>query len=718
MDNKKITGECCGRPMQYSTEQKCNYNDCCMGEYCGCKLGRIKEMDPTCDSTAVIPSVTVQSIDGITNLANCLVHVEDTNTTYYVDDKHRIMITWAGPVDIPGYDMETNPNKYKDQIVTDIEKGVAVIYDKHGNGYMFGITQDSLQEAVDKKLDEMAEDGTLEEIILTYMDDVAHVFDAVADMKASTDLEDGDYATTLGYYGRKDGGGATYKIRELQSGETVDEKTLIGLGHDNLVAEINIGDNLVSVKQFGAYGDDTHDDTNAFNAAISYVTSHYGKLYMDRGTYKLTSKITLNWDSGNFNLGFNQSFELFGAGQLETKLHFTSSNGLDINPSNNGLVIKVHDFCIENSDYNNLEDTGNVRTPDLTHGVGLKVKHIGYMGRVSNIAVRGFYVGIMSTNCYGGPIFENLFVKNTVFGYYSTGDTTIEHNSCSYVGCECGYLQDGSMSTLTNVIVESNIHWFVDDNSYGQRSKFEGRGFSFIGGANVVTDSCYCEDLYGNAVYVEDSSLNDRNSSFNNLMNYHLTTPAYSDLATWLSNNPGHNYDDFYISNSQQAIYSVKIDSSAIVGTSSAYVDIKRASSDADYLDHTDSVIFANVRTGGTWVNNFNRFYHGNTKPIVIIDNNYEANNSNIGYMPKETYGIPLFKSNYNPSNFGGPIMLSTSRSATYSDTTYDEVKLSIKHATDGSIRFYRETILNGTTVANTEVIRIGADNKVTFPQN
>lgn len=160
----------CGRPMQYATEPKCNYCDACMNEYCGCKLGRIKEVEPTCDSTAVIPSITVESVEGITNLANCLVHVTNTNTTYYVDDKHRIMITWAGPVNIPGYDMEGNPNHYKDQIVTDTEAGIAVIYDKNGVGFTFGIEQnadfeEAVSSAVSTVLERMVEDGTLENII-------------------------------------------------------------------------------------------------------------------------------------------------------------------------------------------------------------------------------------------------------------------------------------------------------------------------------------------------------------------------------------------------------------------------------------------------------------------------------------------------------------------------------------------------------------------------
>lgn len=60
----------------------------------------IRNKQPDCMATAVIPSITVETVDGITNLANCFVHVTSTNTTYYVDDKHRPMMIWAGDVEV------------------------------------------------------------------------------------------------------------------------------------------------------------------------------------------------------------------------------------------------------------------------------------------------------------------------------------------------------------------------------------------------------------------------------------------------------------------------------------------------------------------------------------------------------------------------------------------------------------------------------------------
>ena len=77
----------------------CNFCDSCFEEYKYTMPACIRNQAPDCKAKAVIPSVTTQTVDGLTNLANCFVHVTDINTTFYVDDKHRPMIIWAGNVE-------------------------------------------------------------------------------------------------------------------------------------------------------------------------------------------------------------------------------------------------------------------------------------------------------------------------------------------------------------------------------------------------------------------------------------------------------------------------------------------------------------------------------------------------------------------------------------------------------------------------------------------
>ena len=259
----------CGRPWAICKQDGgCGCNKCKDIKFC--EYGRmangcIREKQPGCPMQAVIPSVTVESIEGIKNLADCLVHVSDINTTFYIDDKHRPIITWAGPIDIPGYDMEGNPNNYRDQIVTDVANQIAVIYDKSGKGYMFGLVENiDLQEQVNNKLDEMAQDGSLSEIIAQFLGFGALVtVDTVADMVSSENLVKGSKVKTLGKITVDDGYGAIYEI--------TDAATDIAL-NNGLYAQIKTrtyGDNYfkdIEVESSRVF--DTTNETDVYYATI------------------------------------------------------------------------------------------------------------------------------------------------------------------------------------------------------------------------------------------------------------------------------------------------------------------------------------------------------------------------------------------------------------------------------------------------------------------
>lgn len=132
---------CCGRPFVYNTTPKCKYNDCCMNEYAYKQKACIRNKQPDCEAQAVIPSITVETVDGLTNLANSFVHATSNNTTYYIDDKHRPMITWAGLVSVSDYDFDANPLNLRNQIAYDEVEGLAAIYDNKGSHYIFQLAQ-------------------------------------------------------------------------------------------------------------------------------------------------------------------------------------------------------------------------------------------------------------------------------------------------------------------------------------------------------------------------------------------------------------------------------------------------------------------------------------------------------------------------------------------------------------------------------------------------
>lgn len=84
----------------FTDSRGCNYCNSYFEEYKYTMPACIKNQAPNCMAKAVIPSISVETSDGMTNLANCFVHVIDINTTYYIDDKHRPMIVWAGNVEV------------------------------------------------------------------------------------------------------------------------------------------------------------------------------------------------------------------------------------------------------------------------------------------------------------------------------------------------------------------------------------------------------------------------------------------------------------------------------------------------------------------------------------------------------------------------------------------------------------------------------------------
>lgn len=116
-----------------------------------------------------------------------------------------------------------------------------------------------------------------------------YFFDTVADMVAYN-LTAGDTAETLGYYAANDGGAGTYKI--VDSGATVDGGSIIAL-NNGLKAQLII-EGKANVKQFGAKGDNSTDDTEAIQNAINFAKSKVIPVYVPVGTYRI-SQIVLDY---------------------------------------------------------------------------------------------------------------------------------------------------------------------------------------------------------------------------------------------------------------------------------------------------------------------------------------------------------------------------------------------------------------------------------------
>ena len=94
--------------------------------------GCIRVRQPKCPFVAVIPTLTVDTISGVKGLADCFVHIVNINTTIYIDDQHRYIMTYAGPVFVDDYDYEANPLNLRGQSCYDFKNNREIIYNNVG----------------------------------------------------------------------------------------------------------------------------------------------------------------------------------------------------------------------------------------------------------------------------------------------------------------------------------------------------------------------------------------------------------------------------------------------------------------------------------------------------------------------------------------------------------------------------------------------------------
>lgn len=149
-----------------------------------------------------------------------------------------------------------------------------------------------VQEEINNKLNQMAEDGTLQNIIGDFLRlNSLMTFDTVNDFKNSINLAENSFVRTLGFYEINDGGMALYKIKKSSETIVANEMNIISILNTDLVAVLIA--NNVNVLQFGAKADGVTDDTNVLQYASNYAETNNLEYIMPFKNY-LCSNLTLN----------------------------------------------------------------------------------------------------------------------------------------------------------------------------------------------------------------------------------------------------------------------------------------------------------------------------------------------------------------------------------------------------------------------------------------
>ena len=307
-----------------------------------------------------------------------------------------------------------------------------------------------VQEEINNKLDEMAESGELTDIIAQYLGLAGMItFNNVAEMKLAENLVNGSKCATLGYNNVKDGGNAFYKIRTITNEDVVDEHLIIALYNPLLIAElVNLE---VTPEMFGAYGDGTHDDTQAFSDAID--SNRTIKCYGNK-TYIINELI------------IDDKLDMYG----------------------NGATLKASEECdyiikltCQNNEYNGIIDGFTFDGDNKANDCILNDNSFRRVIRNCNLVnpvVNGFH----SINLGGGTRLESINGKvnpardDTTFLKLESSDINV--NNADYINYHVGLYSSGNSQI-------NQFHGFIDSPIY------EDSKFIHLNGGRLVATNVY-----------------------------------------------------------------------------------------------------------------------------------------------------------------------------------------------------------------------------------
>lgn len=145
----------------------------------------------------------------------------------------------------------------------------------------------NVQEEINNKLDDMAEAGTLQEIIGAYLEVQGVLgFDTVDDLEDADNLINGSFARTYGKLTYNDGEGAFYKIRLKTESDVIDGDLLVGLTNFELLVAEKMSDKAINdlqddVSTINGDIDDIEDDISDIQTALAQTNKELN-LYKDK----------------------------------------------------------------------------------------------------------------------------------------------------------------------------------------------------------------------------------------------------------------------------------------------------------------------------------------------------------------------------------------------------------------------------------------------------
>lgn len=382
----------------------------------------------------------------------------------------------------------------------DVEDNVLALYNAFVslNNYVSNYFDNlDVQEEINNKLDDMAEAGTLEEIISSYLNSTAIFgFDNVEEMTEAQNLINGSFARTMGYYSKNDGGNGLYKIRTRTFDDVIDNGSIIEMENENLIAEL-IVKNSVNAKQFGAKGDGLTDDTTALQNFVDYELIR--NKIIPNGTYLVTNIIYIT-KMQNIKGEKKELTSIKASGELTSYI-------IDICYSNVTIENIVFD-CNNLSGGVLIRDLKN-QNPDLTRIGGSRLHHC----TITKIGTNK--IGALLDCACGYNYFDNVrFTENyntcnclqigkDYSGTYSGG--ALEPNYIYIEKCNFNGNESERTNVVNYIVINFGLYIYLRENDFAYLLNADSyilkvTGLRRCGFIHSISDNYY---NFSNAIFIE-----------------------------------------------------------------------------------------------------------------------------------------------------------------------------------------------------------------------
>lgn len=202
------------------------------------------------------------------------------------------------------------------------------------------------------------------------------------------------YVQVAGYHAAGDGGGGLYRLDAADTTTADNGGTVIVSSAGGRWKLCHQG--VVSVRQFGARGDDSTDDTAAINAALANVYD----LYIPEGVYRVSS--ALNFTAQNLTRFAGRKIRGAGLGDANSGASGTHGSVIRITGTNDAF------YCTDTLPYFSIEDLSIVG--GSTSGRGIYCTGTCAETEINNV---GIYVGKQAVYMPSvGATYGNAFSLN------------------------------------------------------------------------------------------------------------------------------------------------------------------------------------------------------------------------------------------------------------------------------------------------------------------